>query len=120
MRYSIDIQLLFGDPALAFAVPGPPEVAPARAERDGNTVTVLGPEAWTLVQFKEGKLAEWGYEEDLFMYVGPGATPRTYWSGRHDAEDLYYAVSVPLTGPFAGLTQMKSPIPTWLARRAPM
>ena len=38
------------------------------------------------------------------MYVGR-ATPRTYWSGRHDAEDLYYAVSVPLTGPFAGLTQ---------------
>ena len=57
------------------------------------------------MQFKEEQLAEWGYEVDLFMYVGPGATPRTYWTGRHDAEDLYYAVSVPLTGPFAGLTQ---------------
>ena len=56
LRYSIDIQLLFGDPALAFAVPGPPEVAPARAERDGNTVTVLGPEAWTWCNSRKSSL----------------------------------------------------------------
>jgi len=105
LRYSIDIQQLFGDPALSIAVPDAPVVAPAEAWVEGETVTVTGPEAWTLVQFAQDQLDEWNYDRDLFMYVGPGATPRTYWSGRHDAEDLYFSVSVPLDSAYSGVQQ---------------
>ena len=53
-------------------------------------------------------MAEWNYEGDLFMYVGAGAEPKTYWSGGHDREDLYYTVALPVPDdtPAATLTEM--------------
>jgi len=94
VRYSIDIEILYGDPAMTYYVPAEPIVKPASAELVENTVTVRGPAEWTLVQFLPEQLEEWNYEEDLFMYVGPGASPRTYWTGSHDSEDLYYGVNI--------------------------
>ena len=108
IRYSIDIQLLYGDPALTFSAPAPPITAPASVQLTDNTVTVTGPESWTLVQYADEQLDEWNYEEDLFMYVAPGISPRTYWSGQHDAEDLYLSVAVPVVGPFTGIRQEAS------------
>lgn len=94
VRYAIDIEILYGVPAMTFFVPGAPEVAPASVNRVEETVTVTGPAGWTLVPFFHEQLAEWNYQEDIFMYVGSGASPRTYWSGSYDQEDLYYGVSV--------------------------
>ena len=106
MRYVLDNEMLFGDPGLRFHVPSAPMTALATATRDGDVVTVTGPEEWTQVQFVPEQLAEWNYEGDLFMYVGPGAEPKTYWSGRYDNEDLYYTVALPLESPVRGLSQM--------------
>ena len=105
LRYTIDIEMLYGDPALTMDIPGEAQVAPAAARVEGNQVIVTGPEEWTMVQYAEAQLAEWNYDKDLFMYVGPGATPRTYWSGQYDNEDLYYAVSIPLAAGFGKLQQ---------------
>ncbi len=108
MRYVLDNEMLFGDPALRFHVPGDWLTRPARATRDGNEVTVTAPEAWTQVQFMPEQLDEWNYQGELFMYVGPGAEPKTYWSGQYDTEDLYYTVAIALPGdvPTASLTDL--------------
>jgi hypothetical protein len=105
VRYAIDTEILYGDPAMTFFVPGEPVVAPASAQMVENTVTVNGPGNWTLVPFFHEQLAEWNYQEDLFMYVGPGASPRTYWSGSYDQEDLYYGVSIDVTAPVSQIEQ---------------
>ena len=105
VRYSIDIEILYGDPALSYQAPAEPLVSPASAELVGDTVTVQGPADWTLVQFLPEQLEEWNYQEDLFMYVGPGAIPRTYWSGSHDSEDLYYGVNIDVPAPVSGIQE---------------
>ena len=94
LRYSLDIEVLFGDPAWAMSIPSEPVSLPAQATEDGNIVTVHPPEEWTLIQFMPGQLQEWNFTGDLFMYAGPGAIPKTYWSGSHDSEDLYYGVKI--------------------------
>jgi hypothetical protein len=96
MRYSIDIEIVYGDPALQLHVPGGYETAPASQELDGSTLTVRAPEVWTLVEYHPDQLAEWGYGGELFMYTGSGAIPRTYWSGSYDSEDMYFGVQQPL------------------------
>jgi hypothetical protein len=108
MRYVLDNEMLFGDPALVFHVPSDPITAPAHVTHEADLITVHAPEDWTQVQFVPEQLSEWNYTEDLFMYVGPGAEPKTYWSGQHDNEDLYYTVALPLAGdaPAATLTQL--------------
>ena len=30
------------------------------------------------------------------VYTAPGAIPNTYWAGRHDNEDMYFGVQLPL------------------------
>jgi len=96
MRYVLDNEMLFGDPGLRFHVPAEPVTAPAHATLAEDVLTVAGPAQWTQVQFVPDQLAEWNYEGDLFMYVGPGAEPKTYWSGQYDNEDLYYTVGTRL------------------------
>lgn len=99
IRYSLDIEILYGDPAMSFGVPAEPIVKPASAELVENTVTVQAPSDWSLVQFVPEQLQEWNYQDDLFMYVGPGVSPRTYWSGSHDSVDPYYGVNIHLPSP---------------------
>ncbi len=94
LRYSLDIEVLFGDPAWKMSVPDEPNTLPAHAVEEDNVVTIHQPEEWTLIQFMPEQLEEWNYTGDLFMYAGPGAIPKTYWSGSHDAEDLYYGVKI--------------------------
>jgi hypothetical protein len=94
IRYSIDIEMLYGDPALTTFVPRPPLTDPARAVRVEDTVTVTPPEEWNVVQYHPEQLAEWNYGGDLFMYTGAGASPQTYWAGSYDREDMYYGVRV--------------------------
>jgi hypothetical protein len=110
MRYVLENEMLFGDPGLQFYVPAVPMTAPATATLNNDIVTVSGPQEWTQVQFVEDQLAEWNYEGDLFMYVGPGAEPKTYWSGGHDREDLYYtaAVAIPEGTPTTTLTPFEA------------
>lgn len=94
IRYSIDIEMLYGDPALTTFVPRPLLTDPARAVRVEDTVTVTPPEEWNVVQYHPEQLAEWNYGGDLFMYTGAGASPQTYWAGSYDREDMYYGVRV--------------------------
>ncbi len=96
MRYSVDIEMLFGDPAMRVSLPAAPRTMPAHATRTGDVVSVTPPQAWTLVPFVPAQLSEWNYSDDLFMYVGPGASPLTYWAGAHDREELYFNVALPL------------------------
>ena len=96
MRYSIDIEIVYGDPAFKLHVPGSYETEPAHQQFDGTTLTVNAPEEWTLVPYHADQLAEWGYEGDLYMYTAPGAIPRTYWAGSYDREDMYFGVQLHL------------------------
>ena len=96
MRYAIDTEIVYGDPAFRLHVPGPFLTQPARQDFDGLTLTVHAPELWTVVEYHPEMLAEWGYGGDLYMYTGPGAIPRTYWAGAYDNEDMYFGVQLPL------------------------
>ena len=94
LRYSLDIEMLFGDPAWELSIPNDPTTLPAYATDEEDVVTVHAPEEWALIEFMPEQLEEWNFSGDLFMYAGPGAIPKTYWSGSHDAEDLYYGVKI--------------------------
>ena len=96
MRYSIDTEIVYGDPAFRLYVPGPYRTEPAAQDFDGTTLTVTAPELWTVVEYHPEQLAEWGYGGDLFMYTAPGAIPRTYWAGSYDHEDMYFGVQLHL------------------------
>ena len=96
MRYAIDTEIVYGDPAFKLHVPGPYVTQPARQEFDGSTLTVHAPELWTVVPYHPEMLAEWGYGGDLYMYTAPGAIPRTYWAGAYDNEDMYFGVQLRL------------------------
>jgi len=96
VRYSLDIEMLYGDPAMRVSIPGEALTAPAMAVQSNSEITLTGPEEWTLVPFKPDQLAEWNYTGDLNMYTAPGVTARTYWSGQHDNADLYYGVDIPV------------------------
>ena len=108
LRYSIDIEMLYGDPALHMFVPEAPIHAPAHALLDGNTVTVSGPEEWNAVQYHPEQLAEWNYDGDLFMYTGAGVSPHTYWAGSYDLEDMYFGVQVHLDEAPGSLEQVET------------
>lgn len=99
MRYAIDTEIVFGDPAFRIHVPATHETEPAAQHFDGTTLSVTAPEEWTLVAYHPEMLAEWGFGGDLFMYTAPGAIPSTYWAGSHDNEDMYFGVQLPLDAP---------------------
>ncbi len=107
LRYSIDIELLYGDPALRMFVPEQPLSQPANARLEEDTVIVTGPAEWNVVQYHPEQLAEWNYDGDLFMYTGAGASPHTYWAGSYDLEDMYFGVQVPLETAPSGVTQLQ-------------
>ena len=108
LRYSLDIEMLYGDPALTMAIPGAPQSAPAEQVFEGDTLTVFPPEEWTMVAYHPEQLAEWGFDGELFMYTGPGASPQTYWSGSHDSEDMYFGVQLHLDASDADVQQQSS------------
>ena len=113
IRYSLDIEILYGDPALQFRTPSAPMTRPAEVNLDGTNAVVLAPAMWNRVQFLPEQLAEWGYTGDLFMYVGHGASPRAYWAGAYDREDLYYGVNLVVDGPVSAVTEtsmMEAPL----------
>jgi len=96
MRYSLDIEILYGDPALQMPIPSDYNSEPAKQLHTGNQVEVTSPEVWNLVQYHPEQLAEWSYSGELFMYTGAGANPMTYWAGSYDKEDMYFGVQVHL------------------------
>lgn len=96
MRYAIDTEIVYGDPAFQMYIPGPHQTEPAMHSFDGTTARVSAPEEWTLVPYHPDMLAEWGYEGELYMYAAPGVSPRTYWAGSYDNEDMYFGVQLPL------------------------
>lgn len=109
VRYAVDTEILYGDPGLRIYVPAAPIMKPAMAEVDGDSVTVRGPEEWSVVPFRPEMMEEWNYEGDFYVYVGPGAAPRAYWSGSHDIEDLYYGVSIKVDTEVSSITQVSAP-----------
>ena len=58
LRYSLDIEILFGDPAFQLSVPSEPMSQPAHATADGNVITIHPPEEWTLIEFMPEQLEE--------------------------------------------------------------
>ena len=108
LRYSLDIEIFFGDPAWKMSIPTEPITLPAHTTEQDDTVTVHPPEEWTVVEFMPEQLEEWSFTGDLFMYAGPGAIPRTYWSGSHDTEDLYYGVKIDRSVAPSSITQQNS------------
>jgi hypothetical protein len=108
LRYSLDIEVFFGDPAWKLSIPSEPIGLPAYATEEENVVTVHPPAEWTLIEFMSEQLEEWNFTGDLFMYAGPGAIPKTYWSGSHDAEDLYYGVKIDRANAPSSVTQQST------------
>ena len=103
MRYAIDTEIVYGDPAFRMHIPSNYLTSPAGQSFDGATLTVTAPETWTRVQYHPEMLAEWSYDGDLYMYTAPGASPRTYWAGLYDLEDMYFGVQLPLAQPPASV-----------------
>ena len=65
MRYAIDTEIVYGDPAFRLHVPGSYQTVPAQQSFDGETLTVAAPEQWTLVKFHPEMLSEWSFDGDL-------------------------------------------------------
>lgn len=99
LRYSLDIEILYGDPALEIYIPESPISSPASSTYNSTELIVTPPQDWNLIAFHPEQLSEWNYSGNLFMYSGAGASPKTYWSGSHDSEDLYFGVQLPLETP---------------------
>jgi len=86
-RYCTQVQMLFGDPAMAIRLPSPPRVAPARAEVNGDRMTLHAPGEWTVVRgHVPVDWKEWA-GKDLFRVRGPGAYSMNTWSGRGRDEE---------------------------------
>ena len=107
-RYSLDIEVLFDDPAWEMFVPDDYQNQPAHHSQQDSLVSIFPPEQWSLIAFMPEQLAEWNFTGDLFMYAGPGAIPKTYWAGAHDAEDLYYGVKIDRETAPTSVTQQTS------------
>jgi hypothetical protein len=107
-RYSLDIEILYGDPALELSIPAAPLTATAQQVEADGVLTVVPPEAWSLIQYHPEQLAEWGFEGDLFMFTGAGASPKTYWAGSHDNEDMYFGVQLKLDASPSSVAQTTS------------
>lgn len=86
-RYCTQVQMLFGDPALAIRLPSSPRVAPARAEVNGDRMTLHAPGEWTVVRgHVPVDWKEWA-GKDLFRVRGPGAYSMNTWSGQGRDEE---------------------------------
>eukprot|EP00928_Gymnodinium_smaydae_P099589 TRINITY_DN9548_c0_g1_i2.p1 TRINITY_DN9548_c0_g1~~TRINITY_DN9548_c0_g1_i2.p1 ORF type:complete len:831 (+),score=81.38 TRINITY_DN9548_c0_g1_i2:42-2495(+) len=96
-RYCLENEVLLGDPALRFTVPGPPRVSAAVAKLEGDVVTVSGPGEWAVLPIVPDQLKEWKYKGSLFTCAGPGAEPETHWCGEgYDRQTLYFSVALTL------------------------
>lgn len=86
-RYCMQVQMLFGDPALSIQVPAAPRMAPSRTELRGDRLTLHAPAEWTVVPgHVPVDWKEWA-GKDLFRVRGPGAYSLNTWSGRGRDEE---------------------------------
>lgn len=78
-RYSTNIRMLFGDPALVVKTPSKPKSMPARTVVNGKKVSVFAPEKWFVVKFVVP--ADWKqwYGKDLYGLRSAGSYAMSDW-----------------------------------------
>ncbi len=80
-RYSTNVRMQFGDPAIRLNLPSSPKTAPAKTTIQGNRITVHSPEKWTVVRtFVPPDWKQWG-DKPLFAVRAPGSYAMSSWSG---------------------------------------
>lgn len=80
-RYSTNVRMQFGDPAIRLNLPSSPKTAPAKTTILGDRITVHSPEKWTVVRtFVPPDWKQWG-DKPLFSVRAPGSYAMSSWSG---------------------------------------
>lgn len=80
-RYSTNVRMQFGDPAIRLNLPSSPKTAPAKTTIQGDRITVHSPEKWTVVRtFVPPDWKQWG-DKPLFSVRAPGSYAMSSWSG---------------------------------------
>lgn len=109
-RYSTNVRMQFGDPALAISLPGRPKTAPARTAVRGNLVTVFAPARWSVVQVMVPPDWKQWAGKDLFSVRGPGATALSSWSGEgRDREVMVVCAEFRTERKVASIVQVQDP-----------
>ena len=104
------IRGLFGDPAFALHVPGPPRSAPARVEAKGDIVSVHAPAAWWPVRIRVPEDWKKWNDKDLYVVRGAGTWPHRYWIGEgYDREETYIDAALRTERKVKSIEQVQSP-----------
>lgn len=89
-HYQLRIRSLFGDPAFAMHLPGPPRAAPARCVVANDSLTVHAPEQWWPIKMHvPDDWKQWA-GKDIYVLRGAGTYVRRTWcSEQRDREELF-------------------------------
>ncbi len=110
LRYSLNIRMLFGDPAFRMRAPARAKAAPARVVVKGDTVSVYGPEAWWPVVIRVPE--DWKKWEGKKLYVCRGAgtyVSRNWCGGGYGIERHCINAEIRTKRKIKSITQVQSP-----------
>lgn len=80
-RYSTNVRMQFGDPALKLNLPSKPITSPTKTTILGNKVTVFAPAKWSIVKtIVPPDWKQWG-DKPLYVVRAPGSYAMSSWSG---------------------------------------
>jgi len=109
-HYSLYIRTLFGDPAFVLNVPSKPRSAPAHVTRNGDVVTVHGPERWCPVKMRVPEDWKKWKDKDLYVCRGAGTYAVRYWCGeQYDKEELHVNAGLRTSRKVKAITQVGTP-----------
>ncbi|MEW6072200.1 MAG: C25 family cysteine peptidase [Planctomycetota bacterium] len=118
-HYQLHNAAVFGDPALAPALPPAPAAGAPRIEVEGARVLVHGPARWR--RHAAAPLAEWGCAFPILTsWRAPGVGVESRWHDgeKRDEEDLLVTVEVRTRLPVTGIEPLDPPPPPlgWTGR----
>ncbi len=109
-RYQLHIRTAFGDPAFALRVPSGPKSAPARAQVDGDRVTVHAPGQWWPVKMVVPEDWKQWEGKDLHVLRGAGTYALRAWCGEgYDREETFMTAEFTTRRRVARIEQVQQP-----------
>jgi hypothetical protein len=109
-EYARNNTALLGDPGLVIPMPNAPAAALAHMTVEGPSLLVKAPAALEIDQVTRSQLDEWKWSADLYIVVGGGLEPHTFWGSGHDEQIMYFMASFTTDKQITGIEQDPSVI----------
>jgi hypothetical protein len=110
LRYSLNIRMLFGDPAFRMRLPAAPKAAAAHVTVKGDTVTVHGPGAWWPVEIRVPEDWKKWTGKKLYACRGPGVyVSRNWFGGGYGIERHCVNAEIRTSRKIKSIKQIQSP-----------